>query len=359
MIRITNGAIDIVTINGVDTLALRGVIDPMSLKEVRVPAYQREVLSTSKIESLKKAIKNSRVPDIDLGMRGSSMREIVDEDTGKTVYVLEDDTYVIDGLQRKTAGEQLVNEDFMPHLGVIVHFDTNEVWERERFEALNIGQTGLSNNVTLRNLAESNTGAATMLEITKNSKFILFDKVSWTQNMRRGDLITAITFYKTVGRLHSHLGPGKGDPRNLARTGIAKIIGRAYKGNFVNNVIVFFWLLEECFGISNVAYRKTATHLKTTFLVALAGVLSDHEDFWEGNRLTVPADLRRKLAKFPVMDPTIRDLASSSGMAVKNLEIIIADHINSGKRTKRLRLRATAETLEASTDSTDSERGIA
>lgn len=357
MIRIINGALDTVTINGEESLALRGVIDPVSLKDILVPVYQREVLTAGKIEELKKALKTSRVPDIDLGMRGSSAREVIED--GKPVWILDDDTYVIDGLQRKTAGEQLVGEGFMPHIGATVHFDTNETWERKRFEALNIGQTGLSSNVMLRNLAETSIGAAVMLDITKNSKFVLRDKITWSQNMRRGDMITAITFYKTVGRLHSHLGPGKSnDMRALARSGMTKIVERTHKGNFTHNVIAYFDLIEECFGIKNVAYRRSATHLKVTFLVALAGVISDHEDFWEGSRISVAADLRRKLAKFPLGDPTIRDLASSSGMAVKNLEIIIADFLDSGKRTRHLRRRATAEIFDISPEN-ENEQAIA
>lgn len=357
MIRIINAALDTVEIDGIETLALRGVVDPLDLTHIKADEYQRETLTPAKIESLKRALKTSRVPDIDLGMRGSNCQEQVVD--GKTIWILHDDVYVIDGLQRKTAGEQLVNEGFLPHIGVIVHFDTTEPWERARFEALNVGQTGLNNNVILRNMAKSSSAAALMLELTtKQPKFVLHDKVSWTQNMRRGDMITAITFYKTVGRLHSHLGPGKGDARSLARTGLGKIIERTGKGAFASNVMTFFWLVEECFGISTVAYRKSATQLKSTFLLALAGMLSDHEDFWDENHLVVPADLRRKLAKFPVNDPTVKDLASSSGMAIKSLEILLAGHINSGKRTRHIKRRATAELIGEFEDES-TETGVA
>lgn len=345
MIRIINAALDVLVIGEEESIVLRGVIDPLHLKELRADIYQREVLSSGKIDTLKKALKTSRVPDIDLGMRGDSTQEQLED--GKVVWILNDDVYVIDGLQRKTAGEQLVGEGFMPHIGVVVHFNTTEAWERARFEALNVGQTGLNTNIILRNLAETVPAAALMLEMTtKQPKFVLNDRVSWTQNMRRGDLITGITFYKTAGRLHSHLGPGKSDPRALARTGIAKIVERTGKGNFANNVLSFFWLIDECFDIQNVAYRNSATHLKSTFLLALSGVLSDHEDFWEGNRLVIPADLRRKLKLFKVNDPTVRNLASSSGMAIKVLEELIIEHINNGKRTRRLVRRASADLMD-------------
>lgn len=342
VIRIINAALDTLQTDNGESIVLRGVIDPLHLCNIKADSYQREVLTPAKIEVLKRALKSSRVPDIDLGMRGSSATEQIDD--GETFWVLNDDVYVIDGLQRKTAGEQLVDEGFMPHLGVIVHFDTNEEFERARFEALNVGQTGLNSNIILRNMAHSNPAALLMLEMTtKQPKFVLQDKVTWSQNMRRGDLITANTFYKAVGRLHSHLGPGKSEPRSLARSGITKIIERTGKGNFASNVTTFFWLIDECFDIKNIAYRKSATYLKSTFLCALSGVLSDYEDFWDENRLVIPADLRRKLAKFPVNDPAIKSLAGSSGMAIKSLEMLLVDHINAGKRTRRLKRRATAE----------------
>lgn len=356
VIRIINAAIDILSLaDGEESIVVRGVIDPTHLKEIKADTYQREVLSASKIEMLKKALRVGRVPDIDLGMRGDNAQEVEDG-----IFVLQDDVYVIDGLQRKSAGEQLVDEGFMPHIGAVVHLNTNEAWERSRFEALNVGQTGLNTNIILRNLAKSIPAANLMLEITtKQPKFVLNNKVSWGQNMRRGDLITAITFYKTVGRLHSHLGPGKSDPRSLARTGMTKIINETGKGNFANNVTCFFWLIDECFGIQNVVYRNMATHLKASFLQALAGVLSDHEDFWDGSRLVIPADLRRKLSSFPVNDPGVKALASSAGMAARTLEDLMAKHINSGKRTKHLKRRATADIELDEVDEVSEESNIA
>jgi hypothetical protein len=352
VIRIINGALDTVIIDGEESLALRGVVDPLDLSTIKADKYQRETLAPTKIEVLKRALRTSRVPDIDLGMRGSSASEQVID--GQIVWILDDDVYVIDGLQRKTAGEQLVDEGIMPHIGALIHFDTNEAWERMRFEALNVGQTGLNSNIILRNLAEENAGAALMLDLTTSQpKFVLHDRVTWTQNMKRGEMITAITYYKTVGRLHSHLGPGRNEVKSLARSSMLKVIDRAGKGNFTSNVMSFFWLIEECFGISSVAYRKSATQLKTTFLLALAGVLSDHEDFWDNNRLVIPADLRRKLAKFPINDPSVKAYASSAGMAIKTLEMLLVDHINSGKRTRHLKRRATADLFDAIEESTD------
>lgn len=333
-IKVVNGALDIIEIDGVERFALRGVIDPPSLSGINVPEYQREILADGKIDVLKKALETGRVPDIDLGMRGSAMTDL-----GDGVFLLRDDIFVIDGLQRTTAAMRLFEQDVMPHLGAIIHFDTTEVWERKRFEALNLGQTGLNSNVILRNLAHDEPAAKVVYDITQGRQFIIRDKISWQQNMRRTDLITAITFYKVIGRLHSHLGPGKSDPRSLAKTGFPKIFKTVKPAVFEYNVNYFFKVIDELYGLQNIAYRAHAVHLKTSFLIALAGVVSDYVDFWDGNRLVVSKELRLKLAKFPLTDPHVKDLSSSAGKAITLLESLIVEHINSNKRTRRLTKR--------------------
>jgi hypothetical protein len=349
VIKMINAALDIVVIDGEERLAIRGVIDPMSLVNVKVPEYQREILADGKIEVLKKALTNSRVPDIDLGMRGNSMEELSNGE-----FLLHDDVYVIDGLQRNTAAKRLLEEGVMiPHLGAMIHVDTNEEWERRRFQALNTGQTNLNTNVLLRNLAKEVPAAGMVYQLTQSNQFVLKGKVCWQQNMRRGDLLTAISFYKVIGRLHSHLGPGRSDPRALAQSGIPKILERVSHRTFAYNVITFFNFLNESYGILDVAYRKHAVALKGSFLMALAGVLSDYEEFWDGDKLAINADLRRKLAIFQLNDPYVKDLASSAGKAISLLENLLVEHINSGKRTRRLKRRdyiAPDETVSEETE---------
>jgi hypothetical protein len=348
-VKLSNAVIDVLKIGDVEILAVRGVLEPTTISEIQVPAYQREILTQGKIDGLKRALRSSRVPEIDLGMRGSNLH-----DDGEGAYVLLDDVYVIDGLQRKTAARQLVAEGFMPHLGAIVHIDTTVDWERERFEALNVGQSSLSNNVMLKNLAGTCEGAKVLYDLTNSPSFVLKDRVAWTQNMCRGDLITAITFFKVAGRLHSHLGPGKTEARTLARTGLGKIISNTGKQNFTSNVRDFFGFLEEAYGVRNVAYRKYATQLKASFLLALAGVLSDHENFWDGNRLAIPCDLKKKLATFPLSDQYVRELAGGSRTAILMLEDLLIRHLNANKRTRRLRDRnGFEENEDVSNDDSD------
>lgn len=198
----------------------------------------------------------------------------------------------------------------------------------------------MSNNVTLRNLASTTDGAKVMLRITEDKQFVLCNKVTWCQSMRRGDLITAISYYKVVGRLHGHAGPGRGGVRQIASGGIDKIIANVGKNNFMYNVRTFFLLIDEAFGVRTVAYRQHAVQLKSTFMLAMAGMISDHEDFWENDRLVVPAHLKKKLALFPITDPHVGSLSGSAGPAVSMLENLLVEHINSGKRTRRLKRRS-------------------
>lgn len=340
-LKIVGGVLDVIELDGVERLAIRGLIDPHSLQDIKVPPYQREVLSQPKIKALKDALKHSRVPEVDLGMRG----DLYDE-RPKGIFYLNSDVFVIDGLQRVTAGKELVaSEEAFPYISAVVHFDTTENWERERFTALNTGQTGLSNNVMLRNLAGENAGAAVIYRITQDKGFVLGDKVAWTQNMHKGDLLTAITFYKVVGRLMSHAGPGRSGPVSIASGGADKIIKKVGRNNFIANVKSFFTLVDETFGVASVAYRNQAVQLKASFLLALAGVVSDHENWWDGDRLEVPTDLKRRLALFPISDGTVVQLAGSAGKAISMLEYLLIDHLNTRKSTRKLRRRKTAQEL--------------
>jgi hypothetical protein len=79
-----------------------------------------------------------------------------------------------------------------------------------------------------------------------------------------------------------------------------------------------------------------------TFLKCLGTFFASYPVFWNGNRLSIERDLRKKLASFPIQDPTVNQLASSGGKASALLFRMFEDHVNSGKRTKRLVPRAEA-----------------
>lgn len=91
-----------------------------------------------------------------------------------------------------------------------------------------------------------------------------------------------------------------------------------------------------------IEYRHSATQTKAIFLWSIAKMFAEHDVFWSGperHDLFVDADDRRKLAKFPVTDPTVINLAGSAGKARNMLYQMLVDHMNSGRRTQRLRAR--------------------
>ena len=334
-VRITNGALDEMP-GSSDSIVIRGVLDPYGLQLLQTADYQREIAPLSKISELVKALESGRVPDIELGMRGDRVIE------REGVFFLHDPVFVVDGLQRVTAAKQLINKGGKPRLGALVHLNTSEAWERERFRILNAERMKVSPNILLRNARKTVQAVQAVFQLTGDKDFVLYDRVCWTQRMRRQDLITALTMFKTVGVLHAHLGPGRSSNLGDLTRGLQKVSDKIGKHVLLDNIRAFFSLVDQCWGIKRVAFKEGAVYLRSSFLWCLAAILSRHVDFWRGdgdNRLFIEASLMRKIALFPVADPEVARLASAGGKARELLQILMLDHINSGKRTKRLKAR--------------------
>ncbi len=348
-LKIINGALDEVTIDGKPTIVLRGVVDPESLRDILVEEYQREILSREKIDRLKKALRRSRVPDIDLGVRGEQY-----EDDGGTFWI-SDPVYVVDGLQRITAAMELLEEGLRVHLGALISFNTNEAWEQERFEDLNLGQTKLSPNVTLRNQAKKCTSAALLLQLANAPKFPLRNRITWTQAARRDELITATTYFAIAGALHSHLGPGRAKNVIALCAGLDKIVDKTTQQVFAENILAFYDIIEECWGVRRVVYRGGAIYLRASFLRALALLLSRHTNFWQGNRLIVDKVVLRKLRNYPIDDPHVQGLSSSSGQASEMLYQLLVEHVKKGRPSVQLIRRDQADHPAADLDDSEGE----
>lgn len=315
-------------------VVLRGALDPKCLHMLLRDEYQREILPLATIQSLVAAFETGSVPDIELGMRGEDFNE-----RDGAVY-LTSPVYIIDGLQRVSAALHKLNAGGkLPRLGATVHFNTTEEWERKRFQILNAERTKLSPNVLLRNMKHEYSAIGSLIDLTHDKTFILCDKVCWDQRMKRHDLISAVSFLKIIGVTHSHIGPGRSQKVDELARGVNTIADKIGKNVFRDNVKTFFDLVDQCWGIRRIAFKEGAVYMRSTFLITLAMVLSRHENFWRGNRLFIEAPLVRKIAQFPTADPQVQNLSSASGKAREILYMLLVSHINSGKRTKKLRLR--------------------
>lgn len=330
------------------TLIMQAVVAFDSLPELKVDDYQRKVLTLTPRSRLYQAFEKGEVlPAIELGMRGQ--RYV----TRDGVAYLQDDVYILDGLQRVSGAMRYgsLHQGWARNLLATIHFDTTRAWERERFEVLNVARVKMSPNILLRNKREDSNGCNLLYQLCmEDTRFPLQQRVSWEQTMSRNDLITAMNFAKTAIRMHTHIGVGGGGTQNL--DGITTMLDRLVESvgarNLQNNINSFYKLIDDCWGIRAVQYRDTATQLRGVFMMVLARVISDHTDFWKAQdrQLQIPRELLAKIKSFPVQDPTVVNLAGSAGKARHMLYTMIVDHINSGKRTRHLSAR---ENLDLST----------
>lgn len=311
--------------------------------------YQREVLPIASLSDLVSAfLAEQSLPDIELGMRG---HRVIERDD---CFHLQDAVYIVDGLQRTSAAQLAIQRGATPRLGATIHFGTNPAWERERFEILNAHRTKLSSNILLRNLRHDLKVVEMMVRLTENPNFVLKGRICWNQRMGRSELISAMTLAGITGRLHSHLGSTRYTRYSELAAALEKVMANIGEGIMRDNIRAFFDLVDTCWGIKRIAFKEGAVYMRQSFLIALAEVLSGHVDFWRGDRLFIQAPLMRKIAQFPVSDPQVVSLASSAGKARQLLMLLMIDHINSGKRTKRLTPRRSFAVEDCGEESSDS-----
>lgn len=343
-IRLYNVALDE---DGRDVV-LRGSVAPESLQHLLKDEYQREAMPIASQAHILKAVGDGiRLPDLDLGMRGESFYE-----KDGSVY-LQDQVYIIDGLQRVTSLLYYLslNPEAAVQIGATVHLNSSAAWERERFHKLNNYRTRIAPSVLLRNMRETNRAVLTIYGLSVNdAEFPLYGRVAWGQNMRRNELITGMTLAKIAGRLHSHKAPGRTTMLDELVASLGRAADTVGVQTMRENLKAFFDLIEKAWGISNIQYRAGAAYMRTVFLSMLADVINDHHDFWDGSdekRLVIPPEIIKKLALFPVQDPEVVRLAGSSGKARDILYHLLVDHINSGKRHKRLTPRQIGQATDA------------
>lgn len=337
---------------------LRGLVARESLEELRVDFYQREKMSNSSRREITHALESgAQLPDIDLGMRGDRFAM-----TDNNEVELLDPVFIIDGLQRvSTIKDYLVKHtDSGARLGATIHFNTNANWERERFHKLNTARSKVSPNVLLRNMKEDVPLLASLYGLSKtNQEFCLHNRVTWAQNPSVDDLVSGLTYLRTVLRVHAHLVP----TRHVSTVdGVLASAMRLEKRIGIpmvrQNCMALWGLLDELWGIKEHKVKASIPYLRVTFLQCLTDIISDHVDFWaqpNETKLQVPYLIKRKLAKLPVYDPEIVRLSGASGKAAEALYFIIVTHLNSGKRTNRLIPRNARAHISSMADDEDNE----
>ncbi len=335
-VRIVNAALSKVG----EKFILRGELDFTTSVHLKTDDYQREAMPQSSFKSILECLESGGIlPNIDLSMRGSRCKE------RDGAFYLEDDVYIVDGLQRVTACHLFManNPGTSIRLGVEVIFPMTKTEERTRFDTLNTKRLKVATNKLLFNRRETSRAVQQLYALSTNDRtFPLYDRVAWKQNFGRGDLIGAMTLAKVVGTIHHHKVNGLSNSIDGTVQHLDKIVDEVGVQVMRANTHAFYALVEECWRIRTVTHNKRAPQLKAGFEVTFARFLSDHYNFWQGEngqRLFADAPMRRKLAGFSLQDPSIERLCSSSGAALRDLYIQLYNHVNSGKRTHRLKPR--------------------
>jgi hypothetical protein len=187
---------------------------------------------------------------------------------------------------------------------------------------------------------------------TQDSSFALANRVSWDQQKKRGELISGQLFLRSVCRLHRRLGPGLSASRyDELSIGLEKLMAHIGRSVLRNNIRLYWETIDECFNVRGVKIAHAAPHLKGAFLTVLATLFADHEDFWHDTQLRVSTDQRRRLANFPIDDPTISRLCGSNGQAQTALCIYLTQHMNKGRSSRRLKPYDEPEYVDQDEDS--------
>jgi len=324
---------------------LTGNIHLDSLSSLLIDSsYQREEMNRKSRLSIRRGIEaGSRLPPIDIGMRGRRYRIGPLPDS----IELRDPCYIVDGQQRVATVREYheAYPDRPVKLAATIDFDSAVDKERRRFITLNLTPKHVVPSIILRDSKEDCAVLTTMYGLTQIQNGVLQGRVCWQQNMTRGQLLTALNYIQPSMTVHAHLGGGF-----VSARGVGAIVKAGDKLEAAiglpivrSNVTTFWELIDTVWGIRNIQYKQGYPWLRGTFLRVLAQILSDHTDFWaepNGMRLVIPADIRRRLVKFPVTDPEVTRLAGSGGKAAETLYYMIVSHLNAGRQQhKRLKHR--------------------
>lgn len=332
-VRILNGVMDNDKASPAGVI-VQGRLDPATLRFLKTDDYQRKVEQRSDIWQ---ALRDGTVlPNVEIGVRGEDF-----EVEGKHGLVIRSPSYIVDGQQR--IGNALMYLDTNPQalvrLNATIHFNTTRAWERKRFDDLNLKRKKVSPNHHLRNMRDDNRAILTLFGLCNTDKSSpLYERVSWDQNMRRGDLMTAMTIAVVACELHSNLVKVRSRTADVMGVQLLALTEAIGLQMFRRNILTFFALIDGLWPFADITNRFGAPHIKTTFMVEVAHMFARHAIFWEKDdkELVVSADDRKKLSKFPIHDPAVRSLAGGGGASRLLMYQMLLQHMNSGRRQHRL-----------------------
>ena len=317
-----------------ERIVIRGVIDAKELDRIIFDDYQRCELRSKSLKRIAEGLKNGTVlPNIDLGMRGGEVRN------RENTHFLYKPVFCIDGKQRITVAKRLFEEEGLTFsLGATIHLDTNYQWEMERFKQLNAFRTSVSGNVLLRNMKKESKVVAMLYRLTtEDSGFPLYRKCQWDQYKGKC-IITGTILLKMAAMIHSHWASGLlGSSRDDLVRSLEAVFPKIGERIFRDNVKTLFELINEIWGLTEIVYVKSAPQLGSNFLYSLTSVLADHPIFWKDRRLKILQPEKGKLKKFPLNDPSVIQMAGGSGKIRNVLQTMIIKHINSSRRSRKIR----------------------
>jgi hypothetical protein len=303
---------------------LLGVLDPEGLDGILDDEYQRERLPVTSVDDWKKAMQAGEVPPLMFGMRGDRWGRQGDK------WVLHDPTYVIDGLQRLTAARQLaVTEGIPPFLFVVVRLGTGKRYERELFLRLNSTQRRVGPNVLLRNVREREAAVAVLYSYSETFEASpLYKRVTWAQNGRKSDLMTAVMLLRVAGAVHAHFGPTQATQVAPLLGGLDRVLERVGAETFGENLMTLFEVMDGAWGLRKLKNKRNALHMRLGWMLSVSRIFAEHSTFWRNDRLVVPKWARDKLYSFKVTEPLMIQSIGTVGRASDSLITSLVGHLN-------------------------------
>lgn len=278
----------------------QGTLDPRTYDGVEIGPYQREVLDNKVKEIVEELEKGALLPPIMLVTRGNNIHY----DHRSMIAIVREIIRDVDGQQRLTACKEYFRKTGKnPQLSFLLETNVSEERETEIFLSLNTTGTRLKAGKIIKEKFNLLNHSKALVALTETRSFPLFDRVCWGQLRSTKQVLTGAVFVKVCAALHSRYGFARTNKADDLAEAVEKMMVDVTPGIFLTNVKVFFQLVERVWGfVKKDEYGHTmkrgVPQITGGFLITLATVFSEHEQFWEGRSFKVPSDLESKLAQY-------------------------------------------------------------